>query len=133
MYKMRKAGSLDYDTLGKLLRMIEGALFTREFLLEGIRETEVWRTLDDVRVSKFCADAKSMLTGLSARKNPNEAQTEEDLVYPLLECLGWHHRDVQPNASVKLRNDVPDALLFSGLVLLSQKVAGDNCRDSVIL
>jgi hypothetical protein len=88
MYKMRKAGSLDYDTLGKLLRMIEGALFTREFLLEGIRETEVWRTLDDVRVSKFCADAKSMLTGLSARKNPNEAQTEEDLVYstfPILE------------------------------------------------
>lgn len=27
--------------------------------------------------------------------------------------MGWHHRDVQPNASVKSRLDVPDALLFA--------------------
>jgi hypothetical protein len=93
--------------------MIEGSLFTLEFLLEGIRETEVWRALDATRVSRLRHDAKSMLEGLAARRNPNEAQTEEDLVYPLLECLGWQHRDVQPTASVKLRNDVPDALLFS--------------------
>jgi Eco57I restriction-modification methylase len=49
---------------------------------------------------------------LAARKNPNEAQTEDDLVYPVLERLGWAEREVQPNASVKARLDVPDALLY---------------------
>ena len=57
--------------------------------------------------------AKNLLDGLAARKNPNEAQTEDDLVYPLLEAVGWRHRDVQPNASAKARHDVPDALLFT--------------------
>ena len=65
--------------------MIEGALFTLEFLLQGIRETEVWRALDDAHVSKLRDDAKLMLDAVAARRNPNEAQTEDDLVYPLLE------------------------------------------------
>jgi hypothetical protein len=59
--------------------MMEGGLFTRDFLLEGIRETDVRRSLDDIRVAQFCTAAKSMLDALAARKNPNEAQTEEDL------------------------------------------------------
>ena len=52
------------------------------------------------------------MEALAARKNPNEAQTEDDLVYPLLEMVEWSDREVQPNASVKARLDVPDALLF---------------------
>jgi hypothetical protein len=56
--------------------------------------------------------AKSAIDALAARKTPNEAQTEEDLVYPLLELVGGSDKDVQPNASVKARNDDPDALLF---------------------
>lgn len=52
------------------------------------------------------------MEALAARKNPNEAQTEDDLVYPLLEMVDWVDREVQPNASVKARLDVPDALLF---------------------
>jgi hypothetical protein len=93
--------------------MISGGLFTRDFLIEGIRETEVWHSLDEASALQLRTDVKVMLEALAARKNPNEAQTEEDVVYPLLERLGWQHRDVQPNASVKSRNDVPDALLFA--------------------
>ena len=52
------------------------------------------------------------MEALAARNNPNEAQTEDDLVYPLLEMVGWADREVQPNASVKARLDVPDAFLF---------------------
>lgn len=52
------------------------------------------------------------MEALAARKNPNEAQTEDDLVYPLLELVDWADREVQPNASIKARLDVPDALLF---------------------
>ena len=53
-----------------------------------------------------------MAYDLAVRKAPNEAQTEDDLVYPLLESMGWADRDVQANASVKARLDVPDALLY---------------------
>lgn len=93
--------------------MIDGGLFTRDFLIEGIRATAAWQALDDQSVEELRARTKATLDSLAARRNPNEAQTEDDLVYPLLEAVGWHYRDVQPNASVKARLDVPDALLFS--------------------
>ncbi len=95
--------------------MIEGGLFTRDFLIEGIRETDAWRALDHVEVEAIHEAAGAMLGALAARRTPNEAQTEADLVYPLLDSLGWHDRDVQPNASVKARDDVPDALLYPDL------------------
>ncbi len=92
--------------------MIDGRLFTRDFLLEGIQETGTWRALSDGAVEAFRNEAKPLIEKLAARKNPNEAQTEDDLVYPVLESLGWAEREVQPNASVKARLDVPDALLY---------------------
>jgi phage terminase small subunit len=92
--------------------LFDGRLFTRDFLLEGIRETTVWAELDAETVEHFWRQAKSLLEALAARKNPNEAQTEDDLVYPLLEMVDWVDREVQPNASVKARLDVPDALLY---------------------
>lgn len=93
--------------------MIDGGLFTRDFLLEGIREAHHWRAIDDARVAKLRDDFLARLEGLAAGKNPNEAQTEEDVVYPVLEALGWAARDVQPNAAAKARTDVPDALLYA--------------------
>jgi len=93
--------------------LIQGGLFTRDFLIEGIRATAAWTALGDRSVDELRMRAKAVLDSLAARRNPNEAQTEDDLVYPLLEAVGWRHRDVQPNASVKARLDVPDALLFA--------------------
>lgn len=92
--------------------MIDGRLFTHDFLLEGIRETDSWGLVDDAAFNVCCGQAEALLDKLAARKSPNEAQTEDDLVYPLLELIGWVDREVQPNASVKARLDVPDALLY---------------------
>jgi hypothetical protein len=92
--------------------LIDGRLFTRDFLLDGIRETAEWRDLNEIVIGKIRAGTSSLLTDMSVRKNPNEAQTEDDLVYPLLELVDWVFREVQPNASVKARLDVPDALLY---------------------
>lgn len=92
--------------------MIDGRLFTRDFLLEGIRATAQWRAVDDAALSAWIKPVKAMLDALAARKNANEAQTEADLVYPLLETLGWNERDPQPSLSEKRRLDVPDALLY---------------------
>lgn len=92
--------------------MINGRLFTRDFLLEGIRGTAAWAALDAAATDQLWHQAKALVEKLAARKAPNEAQTEQDLVYPILELLGWADRDAQPNVSIKARLDVPDALLY---------------------
>ena len=92
--------------------MIQGGLFTRDFLLEGIRGTAAWMALSETDVTAFRAMATVALTALADRNKPNEAETEEDVVYPVLQEIGWTQKDVQPNASVKARDDVPDALLY---------------------
>jgi predicted type IV restriction endonuclease len=93
--------------------MIDGGLFTRDFLHQGILETAASKALAEADVAAFKTSATQMLAALAARENPNEAETEDNLVYPLLEAIGWADRDVQPNASTKARSDVPDALLFA--------------------
>ncbi|WP_298352964.1 hypothetical protein [Rhodoblastus sp.] len=61
-----------------------------------------------------------MRTGLSeifakfpAAKNPNEAQTEDDLIWPVLQALGWSQCLRQQNLAAVGRDDVPDGLLFA--------------------
>lgn len=102
--------------------VIDGRLFTRDFLLEGICETPAWQALDHEKVAALFGTAKDKFEAMAARRSPNEAQTEDDLVYPLLELVGWSDRDVQPNASVKARLDVPDALLYPNAT--TKSVAG---------
>jgi len=45
-------------------------------------------------------------------RNPTEAETEKELIWPLLEALDWTEMLIQQNLSAKRRDDVPDALLF---------------------
>ena len=94
--------------------MIDGGLFTRDFLLEGIRSTPRWEAIGADQFSKIRNKAVSLFTKLTAIRNPSEAVTEKDLIYPLLSAVGWGDRVfVQPNASLRGRADVPDALLFA--------------------
>lgn len=98
--------------MGRVL--IDGGLFTRDFLIEGIASTLQWTALDSNAMDHFRSDAIVLFSKLTAIKNPTEAVTEKDLIYPLLAAIGWGDRVfVQPNASVKGRADVPDALLFA--------------------
>ena len=43
---------------------------------------------------------------------PNESQTENDLIWPVLERVGWPASLRQQNLSAYGRADVPDGLLF---------------------
>ena len=65
---------------------------------ERILETESWKALDAAKAAEAKQAVVKSLSDLVARKNPNEAQTEEDLVYPLLEMQQWADLGVQPNA-----------------------------------
>ncbi|MEQ1538663.1 MAG: Eco57I restriction-modification methylase domain-containing protein [Sphingorhabdus sp.] len=93
--------------------MFQGALFTRDWLKEGITETSEWRGLGKDQLEALWEEARALLIDHCGRRKPTEAETEDQLIYPLLELLGWKHKSVQQNMTTKGRKDVPDALLFA--------------------
>jgi hypothetical protein len=92
--------------------LLNGGLFTRDFLIEGIRSTAAWVALNDATVAGIRARVDALFAAFGKLKNPTEAETEKELIWPLLEALGWADMSVQQNLSTKARDDVPDALLF---------------------
>ena len=109
--------------------MINGGLFTHDFLIEGIRETEPWATLTDGCVGNARVRALALFQRLSALKTPTEAVTEKDFIYPVCQTLaGAISCSEQPNASVKGRADVPDALLFADELSTIAKKESEDFR-----
>jgi hypothetical protein len=93
-----------------------GQLFADHFLREGIRTTTAYERL--VAAEDLLPALREALVaafdGFPHATQPDEASTEQDLIFRVLEALGWH-RDawqVQPRASRQGRADVPDMLLF---------------------
>jgi hypothetical protein len=91
--------------------MHRGLLFTRESLENGI--TDAWGALGQEEVAGFRAAAQSIFSRFPTKGSPNEATTERDLIFRVLEALGWEHVLVQQSTSTKRRTDIPDALLFA--------------------
>ena len=89
--------------------LLQGGLFTRDWLAEGVVEAPEWGEGPDPALSE---QITALVRATAGRSNPNEAETERELIYPVLERLGWRHLSVQQNMSAKGRSDVPDALLF---------------------
>jgi len=93
--------------------LIQGGLFTRDFLDEGIKGQSIWAELDEKHLHDIAVAARGLFAGITAIRNPNEAVTEKDLIYPLLQAIGWGDLVlVQQSASRRGRSDVPDGLLF---------------------
>jgi hypothetical protein len=103
--------------------VISGSLFTRDFLLEGIVRTEQWTSLSQEDLDALKRRLTDIARAFLANASPNEAATERDLIYPVLEALGWGDIDVQPGLSPKGRKQVPDALLFQDAQAKARAVA----------
>lgn len=86
-----------------------GALFTQDYLADGIAATANYRAVD---VAAVRAELGKILSGFPHADTPNEATTEGDLVWPILRLLGWTDILTQQNLSAAGRVDVPDGLLF---------------------
>ena len=54
-----------------------------------------------------------MFARFPVSQSPNESQTEDDLIWPVLRLLGWTASLRQQNLSAHGREDVPDGLLFA--------------------
>lgn len=86
-----------------------GSLFSQDYLVEGITRSNAY---NDVDVGALRERLQGLLADFPHATRPNEATTESDLVWPLLEALGWSSWLTQQNLSPRGRDNVPDGLLF---------------------
>ena len=91
---------------------MSGQLFTEYFLTDGIKQSAEWQdSIQNPDVLQKLRDAvANKFEKIDLFDRPNEATTEQELIRPVLEILGW--RDYLPQQSVSGGEDVPDHLLF---------------------
>ena len=94
---------------------IRGSLFATDFLNdpESLGELSAWSDLTDEALRQVETRLRETFEGFSRRTSPNETETEDDLIWPTLEQLGWTAHLRQQNLSATGRLDVPDGLLFA--------------------
>ena len=91
----------------------QGSLFASDFLSDAITRSPDWQELDDASLEKLEAALRAICDRFPAAASPNESQTEDDLIWPVLARLGWTASLRQQNLSAYGRVDVPDGLLFA--------------------
>ncbi len=90
-----------------------GQLFTNYFLEEGILRTGAWQQSlsQPADFEAFRAQAHALLKNAATFHTINEAATEQELIRPLFELLGW--ADYLPQQGSDRNEDIPDHLLFA--------------------
>ena len=91
----------------------QGSLFASDFLCESVAETADWEAIDDAALDYLQAALRAIFDDFPFAGAPNESQTEDDLIWPVLRTLGWSASLRQQNLSATGREDVPDGLLFA--------------------
>ena len=91
----------------------QGSLFSVDFLRERITELAEWQALTDADIETLHRDLRGVFDRFPTAHGPNESQTEDDLIWPILERVGWQSSLRQQNLSAHGRVDVPDGLLFA--------------------
>ena len=67
---------------------MKGQLFSQYFLNEGIRTTPEWEAAAP-ELADFRRELGAVYERFDSLHQPNEAVTEQDLIRPVLELLGW--------------------------------------------
>ena len=103
-----------YEDRGRMSSTIQfqGSLFANEFLRDAVTRLDDWRDIGDGTLATFEASVRDVFDGFPIAGSPNESQTEDDLIWPVLLQLGWTASLRQQNLSAHGRGDVPDGLLF---------------------
>ena len=101
---------------------MQGQLFSHDFLTSGIVKTAPWHALDQPGLDAFSTQLRRIYGVLAIDSALNEAQTESELIEPVLAALGWEHLP-QINMSESGREDVPDFLLFADAAAKARALA----------
>lgn len=88
---------------------MKGTLFTSDYLERGIKDTDAWRRLDAEGFASFGDHIRAAAGGAPIGGTLNEADTETEVILPILNALGWHSLR-QHSIGRELR---PDFVLFT--------------------
>jgi hypothetical protein len=91
-----------------------GQLFSEYFLTEGIRNSQEYLSLSSETLDATLQEMKACYDLFARRQHPNEADTEDGIIRPVLKALGFSFSRQQPASHGGL--DVPDFILFSSNV-----------------
>ena len=114
-----------------------GQLFTQYFLTDGIKTTPAWKQseAEPAAFNAFRDTARQCCDALATAADPNEALTEQRLVRPLLEALGW--MDYLPQQAAAGNEDIPDHLLFADATsrdrAAARSVPGERFREALVV
>ena len=89
-----------------------GSLFANDFLRDSVTHLDDWRNISTAALDTLESSVRDVFNGFPSGGSPNESQTEDDLIWPVLAQLGWTASLRQQNLSAYGREDVPDGLLF---------------------
>ena len=92
---------------------VQGSLFAHDFLTESVVQLADWQAIDDAALDALEGALRTLFNRLPITQTPNESQTEDDLIWPILGHLGWTASLRQQNLTAHGRDDVPDGLLFA--------------------
>lgn len=108
---------------------MSGRLFTDYFLTDGIKVTDEWQSsVEDIEgFATFKDGASQRYDALCGSGDPNEAVTEQELIRPVLELLGWQH--YLPQQGTARNEDIPDHLLFADADSKQRATAEPNAGD----
>ena len=106
-----------------------GQLFTEYFLTDGIKATAEWResVLSAGKFGSFRDGVRECCDAMRRSESPNEAVTEQEIVRPVLELLGW--ADYLPQQGSSGNEDIPDHLLFSDAESKERAGARSSARE----
>ena len=96
-----------------MVQPFQGSLFAEDFLREAIEGLPEWQDLVETALGDLEASLRGLFDRFPTELSPNESQTEDDLIWPVLARLGWTSSLRQQNLSAHGREDVPDGLLFA--------------------
>ena len=92
---------------------MDGKLFSQDFLQHGIKDTPVYKAINDEIFFQFKESLIHIFDSITASTVMNEANTESDIIDKVLALLNWQDLSLkQVTATQKRRDDVPDYLLF---------------------
>lgn len=93
---------------------MQGQLFSSDFLLRGIRETETWKSIPDQGLDAFIGQLKTHYAPYSAESSLNEGQTEDEQIEPVIDLLGWQDAWIsQVNLSESGRESVKPPFVWN--------------------
>ena len=105
---------------------MKGSLFSQFFLTDGIRTTPEWVAAAP-QLADFRRELGAAYERFDSLHQPNEAVTEQDLIRPVLELLGW--ADYLPQQGAAGHEDVPDHLLFADAASKARATGRGNSDD----